>query len=174
MPTPVGHALGGLASGWLVQSFSRPSGEREVVSKRGLAVACAVVGVIPDIDLLLGSHRTYTHSIAAVAAAAFVAWIIARRSPYALTVTAAVAAAYGSHLLLDWLGKDSSHPIGLMVWWPFSSRFYASGVDLFKEVSRRYWNQSEFVFGNLRSVGWELLILGPVAAAAWTLHRFNR
>jgi inner membrane protein len=145
-----------------------------VASARGLAVVCALIAVIPDIDLLLGSHRTYSHSIAAVAAAAFLAWVIARRSPYARTVTVAVAAAYGSHLLLDWLGRDSSNPIGLMVWWPFSSRFYVSGVDLFKEVSRRYWNQSEFVFGNLRSVGWELLILAPIAVAAWILHRFNR
>ena len=42
-----------------------------------------------------------------------------------------------------------------------------SGLDLFDEVSRRYWLLNEFILGNMRAVGWEVLMLLPVALAAW-------
>lgn len=162
MPTPVGHAIGGLAAAWLVQSVSRNT---------RIAMVCVFAAVLPDIDLLVESHRTYTHSLGAVAIAGGVAWLVFRRSlPTALPAAMAVAAAGGSHSLLDWLGKDSSNPPGLMVLWPFSSRFYISGWDVFAEVSRRYWNPDEFVFGNLRAVGRELLILGPVLMVVWLVR----
>jgi hypothetical protein len=125
----------------------------------------------PDIDILLGSHRTYMHSIAAAAVAGIIAWLIVRRrTPRAVAVALTIAAAYASHPLLDWLGKDSSSPPGLTALWPFSSRFYISGVDLFAEVSRRYWKPDEFIVGNIQAVGRELLILIPVAALAWFLR----
>jgi LexA-binding, inner membrane-associated putative hydrolase len=162
MPTPVGHALGGLAAAWM---FRR---------RAGLALACVLAAVVPDLDLLFRSHRAYTHSIGAVAIVALVAWLVMRRGPHTLGSTLAMTAAYGSHLLLDWLGKDSSNPPGLMALWPFSSGFYISGLDLFKEVSRRYWSLDEFVLGNLNTLGWELLTLGPLAALAWLAQRKGR
>lgn len=159
MPTPVGHALAGMTTAWI---FRR---------RAGIALACALVAAIPDVDLLFGAHRTYTHSIGAVAIVGLVSWLVMRRRPDTISSTFAMTAAYGSHFLLDWLGKDSSNPPGLMVLWPFSSRFYISGFDLFREVSRRYWNVDEFVLGNLSTLGWELLLLGPVAALAWALRK---
>lgn len=168
MPTPVGHALGGLAAAWFAES---PAGKRSWPATVPLALTCAAVAMSPDVDLLFGSHRTYTHSIAAATAAGIIAWLVARRrTPRAVAVALTIAAAYASHLLLDWLGKDSSDPPGLMVLWPFSSRFYISGVDLFGEVSRRYWKPEEFIIGNFQAVGRELLILIPVAAVAWFLR----
>jgi hypothetical protein len=85
-----------------------------------------------------------------------------------------MAAAYSSHLLLDWLGKDSSTPPGLMALWPLGAAFYISGLDLFGEVSRRYWNADEFIIGNMRAVAWEVLLLGPVTVAAWLAGRRRR
>jgi membrane-bound metal-dependent hydrolase YbcI (DUF457 family) len=169
MPTPVGHALGGLAASWFAESAA---GKRSWPSIVPLAIASAAVGMSPDLDLLLGSHRTYTHSIAGVAVAGFVAWLFMRRRrmPRAVGVAIAIAAAYASHLLLDWLGKDSSSPPGLMALWPFSSRFYISGIDLFGEVSRRYWKPDEFIVGNFLVVGRELVILLPFIALAWYLR----
>ena len=125
----------------------------------------------PDLDLLLGIHRMYTHSVASVAVISLASWLVLRRhTPLAARFALIIAAAYGSHLLLDWLGKDSSTPPGLMALWPVSARFYISGVDLFGEVSRRYWKPEEFIVGNLKAVGRELAILGPVTALAWYLR----
>jgi len=161
MPTPVGHAAGGIAAGLLTLAT------RRIPATLPLIVAFGVLATAPDLDLLLGSHRTYTHSIGAVAVAGVLTWLVLSGTRHRLATSLAAAAAYGSHLLLDWLGRDSSVPPGLTILWPFSSAFYISGLDLFKEVSRRYWNPEEFIFGNLRAVGWELVLLVPVAAMAW-------
>jgi membrane-bound metal-dependent hydrolase YbcI (DUF457 family) len=183
MPTPVGHAIGGLAAAWLTESATGKLSSRSW-SRMLLAAACAAAAVSPDLDLLVGHHRTYTHSIGAVAAAGAVAWLFARRRRELSSgahppsrgeslrpgiVAVAVAAAYASHLLLDWLGKDSSNPPGLTALWPFSSRFYISGANVFGEVSRRYWKPEEFIVGNFLAVGRELLILVPIAALAYAL-----
>lgn len=163
MPTPVGHALGGVAAALLVNSAARRPG-----LSPGLVLAAAAMGMAPDLDLLVGFHRSYTHSLGGVALVGCVAWLLMRRSrPHGSAAAVAMTAAHGSHLVLDWLGKDSSSPPGLMALWPFSSRFVLSGFDLFSEVSRRYWLPNEFIFGNLKAVGWEVLILLPILVIAW-------
>ena len=85
-----------------------------------------------------------------------------------------IAAAYATHILLDWLGKDTAPPFGLQALWPFSSRYYISGADLFMEISRRYWKPDEFLVGNLKAGAWELLLLGPIAALAWAYATTKR
>ena len=109
MPTPLGHALGAMAVGWLIcprlgkesYAFSKPP---MAIGPTALAgIAYAAVGLAPDLDLLVGAHSTYTHSVGAVGLV-FLAAFAASKRPRA---AAAVAAAWASHLLLDWLGSDT-------------------------------------------------------------------
>jgi len=61
MPSPVGHALGGFAVGWLAARSSRL--DRPLLT----GLVFAGLGVLPDVDIVVeGTHRLYTHSIAAV------------------------------------------------------------------------------------------------------------
>ena len=165
MPSPVGHALGGLAAGWLVVGAARapasPYPEARGPSLRR-AVLFASLGVAPDLDLLVGTHSTYTHSIGAVVIAglAALAWT---RHP---RLAAACAAAWGTHVLFDWLGADSSLPLGIMALWPFTNAFYISPITIFMAISRRYW-LSGFVAHNAAAVARELLILGPAVWVVW-------
>jgi membrane-bound metal-dependent hydrolase YbcI (DUF457 family) len=175
MPTPVGHALGGLATAWLSRASSRtkqPAFRRHWI----LPAACVVAAVVPDVDILLGGHRSYTHSVGAALIAGIVTWVLVRvrartENHRATLVALTITVAYGTHILLDWLGKDTAPPFGVMALWPFSSRFYISGVDLFLETSRRYWKPSEFILGNLKALALEMIILGPIALLAWALAR---
>jgi membrane-bound metal-dependent hydrolase YbcI (DUF457 family) len=163
MPTPAAHALGGIAAAFLIDSFRR----RPVLSPALLA-ASAVAAMAPDLDLLVGSHRTYTHSVGAVFIVGIVSWLIMqRRAPSALRAAVIVMAAYGSHLLLDWMGKDTSIPPGFTALWPFSSDYYVSGWNVFGEVSRRYWLPYEFIVRNSLALAWELMVIGPAVAVAW-------
>ena len=163
MPTPVGHALGGLAIAFLADS----AGRRHELTP-ALLLASAGVAVAPDLDLLTASHRTYTHSIGAVFVITVLSWLVMRgRVRHALRATTILMAAYSSHLMLDWTGKDTSTPSGLTIGWPFSSASHASGWNLFGEVSRRYWLPQEFVLGNLRALSWELAVLSPLLILAW-------
>jgi membrane-bound metal-dependent hydrolase YbcI (DUF457 family) len=173
MPSPVGHALGGFAIGWLAARSSRL--ERPLLT----GLVFAGLGVVPDFDIVVeGTHRLYTHSIAAVGVVALLAAIslratgtrVAEASSRAALVVAATAA-YGSHLLLDWLGDDRSVPFGIRALWPFTDAYFQSSLRWFPPVERRYWLPG-FWTANLRAIGWELLVLAPlVACAIWMRAR---
>jgi inner membrane protein len=164
MPSPVGHALGGLTAAFLINAFAR----RPALTV-GLLATSAVVAVAPDLDTLVGSHRTYTHSIGGVAIVALAVWLILRKRSAGAAGTAALTAAYASHLVLDWLSKDTSKPSGLAVLWPFTFNFYKSGLDLFGQISRRYWLPEEFIIGNVKAAMWECVLVAPCLFLAWVL-----
>jgi inner membrane protein len=130
-----------------------------------MIAVCALAGALPDIDFLLPMpHRGPAHSLAAAAAVgALTAVVVAFRSSReeSVRVALAIALAYASHVLLDWLGADSSTPRGLMALWPLSSEYYISDANIFRAISRRYW-QDDFWWMNTLAVLQELAILGPV------------
>jgi inner membrane protein len=121
----------------------------------------------PDLDLLVGLHSMYTHSVAAVVLAVVVArWLDrSRGTRWALACGAAVA----SHILLDWLGSDTTAPIGVMALWPFSPAYYQSSLFVFPAVSRRFGEWS-FVMQNARAAVWEIAILMPLTVAVGWLR----
>lgn len=141
-----------------------------MISRRAdwrIVAACAAAGALPDIDFLLPlQHRGPSHSLGAAALAfAASAAVLSRQSGGIdrFRIAAAVALAYGSHVLLDWLGADSSTPHGVMALWPVSNAFYVSGLDVFNAVERRYWLPGFWRRNGLALLR-ELLILGPLAA----------
>ena len=167
MPSPVGHALGGLAAGWLTAgalSRNPPAGRRVARSMPDVrrAALFMALGTAPDLDLLAGSHSTYTHSIGAVLIVGLAALALTRQP----LLSAACAAAWGSHVLFDWLGADSSLPLGIMALWPFTTDFYQSPITIFMAISRRYWRPG-FYAHNTTAVARELLILVPIVWIVW-------
>ena len=164
MPSPVGHALGGVTAAFVVNAFAR----RPSLTIPLLAGA-AVMSVAPDLDILAGSHRTYSHSVGAAALVFVACWLVRRTRNASVAGAAALTGAYASHMALDWLSKDTSNPSGLMMLWPFTASYYKSGLDVFGEISRRYWLFDEFIFGNLRAAAWECAVLAPPLIAAWMM-----
>jgi len=162
MPSPVGHAIGGLVAAFVVDSFGRRPALR-----LPLLAASAALAVAPDLDILAGSHRTYSHSIGAVAIVGLVCWLALRRRSSGPTAAAAMTAAYASHLPLDWLSKDTSQPSGLTVLWPLTRKYYTSGWEVFGEISRRYWLPDEFILTNIKAAAWEFALMGPCLFLAW-------
>jgi inner membrane protein len=156
MPSPLGHALGAVAVGWAVDSRLRT---------RSTTLALVALAVAPDLDLLVGPHRAYTHSFGAVALVFVASWAATRFSD--ARRAAAFAAAWGSHLLLDWLGSDTSAPFGIMALWPFSTTYYQSGLHVFDAISRRYWLPEQFIWGNLRAALREVIILTPLTGICY-------
>jgi LexA-binding, inner membrane-associated putative hydrolase len=159
MPSPLGHALGGIAAGGIA------AGAR----LRRDVWLLAALGMLADCDLLFGAHSGPTHSIGAAFVVALAVFVVARirRSPAATRVAAAAFLAYGSHPLLDWLGNDSSPPLGIMALWPFSREHYESSLHVFMATSRRYWQGEAFWRQNLAAVAREIAILAPAAIAVW-------
>jgi inner membrane protein len=122
------------------------------------------VACLPDLDFLWGRHNMETHSLGMAVLAGTIALVVTRgRAPrFALGCTLA----WGSHVFFDWLGSDTSPPIGVMALWPYSSDFYFSNAFLFPAISRRYWADG-FWLHNLRAIASELLMLGPIVIVTW-------
>jgi membrane-bound metal-dependent hydrolase YbcI (DUF457 family) len=131
------------------------------------------VGIAPDLDLLIGRHSMETHSIGMAAiVAGIAAW---QRWPVASSRTQiwiAVAAAWLSHPMLDALARDTSTPIGVMAFWPFSTAHVQTGLSVFGPISRRYW-QDDFWRVNLSSALKEVVVLAPILALVATMRMRN-
>jgi membrane-bound metal-dependent hydrolase YbcI (DUF457 family) len=179
MPSPIGHALAGVAAAWAVDLIPGDRAWRTAPDTQslycraggGLTVACAVFGAAPDLDLAFIEHRTVTHSIGAVCVVTlFAAAIAASRRRPIVRITAMCAAAYGSHLLLDWLGVDRYPPLGLQLLWPINHEWYISGVDLFRQTARQRIFTRGPMLVNLRAIAQEIAILAPVVVVLWLVR----
>jgi inner membrane protein len=174
MPSPVGHALAGLAVGVLVagprslvRAIDPPAARRPIDTAMLAVLPFAALGALPDVDLLFGIHSMYTHSIGAAAVVLLLARVVTGSWRWAL----GASLAYASHILLDWMGNDTTPPIGIMALWPFTSNFYESDLHLFLPISRRYWLPG-FIQHNFTALVRELLVIGPLAMLAfWRLER---
>jgi hypothetical protein len=176
VPSPLGHALGGFAAGWLIapdaptplsaeEHLRMPLWRRAARWRR--AWLFVAVGLAADVDFLAGQHRAYTHSVGAVLAVFGISLLLTHgraRDPIRLSL--AVAASYASHVLFDWLGADSPAPRGLMALWPFTAAHYVSNLDVFPVVSRKIWTLRAWKL-NLVAVFTETAILGSAAFLCW-------
>jgi membrane-bound metal-dependent hydrolase YbcI (DUF457 family) len=169
MPSPIAHAVGGVAVAWAADLLP---GRASAAAGPRVALTCACLAALPDIDLLLPiTHRTVTHSFAAVAVVG-VLMIIAAGVTGKVTTKIALTcmAAYASHLLLDWLQADPTPPFGLQLLWPFSSRWFLSGWSVFRATDRRHFLELPTMKRNAVAMLQELAILAPVLAALWLVR----
>ncbi len=158
MPSPVGHALGGMLVGLILARRGRLAAWGLRPAHLG---ALAVVACLPDLDFLWGRHNMETHSLGAavLAGLAVMAWTRGRNPRLALAVTLA----WSTHVLFDWLGSDDTAPLGVMALWPITSTFYFADAFVFEAIARRYWLPN-FFSHNLYAVVKEVILLAPPAA----------
>jgi membrane-bound metal-dependent hydrolase YbcI (DUF457 family) len=167
MPSPIAHAIAGVTAGWII--------DRPVHGNNRRILLYAAMGMAADLDLLVGAHSGSTHGLGAAVIVGMATWIVLRMrgvSGGARTACAS-AIAYGSHTLLDWLGTDSSPPIGIMALWPVSREYYESSWHVFMAISRRYWLPEFWTF-NFSALVRELLILVPIAFVVLSVRRRAR
>ena len=192
MPSPLGHALGGIAAAWAIDLVPGRRGREaaapgaSLYDRAGgaLTLICAGLAAIPDADLLVGGHRTATHSISAALLVAIVAagvtgWVtrVGSDTTRATTTTPIgrvalmCGAAYATHLLLDWLQIDRNPPSGIQLLWPFSREWFISGADLFTRTERNdVWSAAALRI-NLIALAWETAILLPIVVVLWVTKR---
>ncbi len=189
MPSPLGHALGGLAAAWAADLVPGHHSRRMApapsrapfVSRAGgsLTLACVALAVLPDLDLAFQAHRSLSHSVGAVVlvtiiAAAVTAWVTRRHAPERrvgiLRVAATCGLAYATHLLLDWLAVDMREPFGLQALWPFSQDWYISGANLFPRTERRSILTLPSIRTNLIALAWETAIMLPIVLLLWRVR----
>jgi membrane-bound metal-dependent hydrolase YbcI (DUF457 family) len=166
MPSPVGHALAALS----LHAVAVP--RDSWAPRRSLAVV-VLAAWAPDLDLLLrfvdgrNHHQAQSHSVGAAVLAGAVVWLwaLARRWPAAGALGMLATGGWLSHLLLDYLGRDTHPPIGLMLFWPLSSGYFKFPWPVFLDIGRTLaWDT---VTHNALAVGWEVALLLPPAFWLW-------
>jgi membrane-bound metal-dependent hydrolase YbcI (DUF457 family) len=167
VPSPLGHCLAGLTvHALLVRERGQLFDVRRLAVSLGAAVA-------PDLDLLLrfvdgrNHHQAESHSLglALMAAAAVLLLARWRRWPEAPRLALLAGAVWTSHVLLDYLGRDTHPPIGLMALWPASSGYFKFPWPLFLDIGRTLaW---ETVRHNAVAVAWEAVLLVPPLLWCW-------
>jgi len=94
-------------------------------AKLRLAALIALVGLLPDLDVVLGIHRWITHSLVVAAALSAAALLAARRiGPQAFRYAALACALYALHLAFDAL----TAPTPLL--WPLAGEAYMVSLRL--------------------------------------------
>ena len=166
MPSPIGHGLAAIAAGWAIAG---PAPSARARWTQGAIFAA--VGAAPDLDLLIHRHSAEVHSIGAALIVGVVAslmrWPVARTR---IAIGLAVFAAWATHPLLDALAEDSSPPIGVMAFWPISTRYYKAGFEIFSSIYRD-WRSPGIITHNVAAIAREVLLLLPIVLIVWYLRR---
>jgi membrane-bound metal-dependent hydrolase YbcI (DUF457 family) len=185
MPSPIGHALSGVAIAWTASLAEPQDSAGRTLSDRWLPIYMALAAA-PDLDLLVhGAHRTATHSVTAmllvtIVAAAVTGQVTRLRASRVggharWRVALLCGLSYGSHLLLDWLAADTYPPFGIQLLWPFSRRWFISDLDLFRQTARQEFFTAPIIRQNVIAVAQEIGILLPVLALIyWARLRQQR
>jgi membrane-bound metal-dependent hydrolase YbcI (DUF457 family) len=122
VPLPLAHGLVGAA---VVAAVREPAALR----RRWPLLIGALVALIPDVDFLLRTHRTFTHSLAFALLVTGVLLAVGGRA------RARAALAYGlaftSHGLLDFVTTNRGRGVQLL--WPVSDTRYKLGLVSFSE-----------------------------------------
>ena len=165
MPSPAGHAIGAVAAGWLLV--------RPATALRRLAAQIALLGCIgmaPDLDLLIAQHRGESHSLGVAALAGVLAALVRWPIPASRwRIGLVVFVGWTTHVILDAMGSDTSAPLGVMAFWPFSTSYFISDWQVFVPISRR-WRAPGFLTYTVGAVTRELVILVPIALVIWWLR----
>ena len=180
MPTPIGHALAGVAVGAVL------SRKRPFISPGRDLVMFSLLAQVPDLDfipgILVGRPDAYHHGISHSLGACLLLGLITglwgwRKKadpadpawPRALRWGIMGFLVVFSHLILDALNLDTRPPHGLPLWWPFTSRYY-----LFYPLLPDIWREAPWwptIKHNLWAVCLEVLFLAPFTTLALWLRR---
>ncbi len=176
MASPIAHSLAGAVIYFAV------SHKRTFNTQEFLLVI--VAANLADFDLLAGLligdveafHRTGSHSILGtlVLASIFIAFLRIRRRTTAMRLHVMILLALTSQIFIDWISYDDSIPQGIPLLWPWSLEHFMSETQLFLHVRRDNLLTMPVMFHNLKAASREILILGPIAFAAWWAAALRR
>jgi inner membrane protein len=137
------------------------------------AAVLAFCAAAPDLDLILrvfdgaNHHRGASHSLAAAIIAGLCGEALRRRGA-ALPSGWAISWAWATHVLMDYLGVDTSPPFGEMALWPFSNGYFISPVSVFYDIPRSF--SAAAIRHNAIAVAFELLVMVPIVALGWRIR----
>ncbi len=186
MPTPAAHGLAGYA---LVLFFDHRFARTRSGNLFALLTG-AVFGSLADADFIVAAlttspmwqHHYFSHSIPFALGTIPLCFLLFRTSRFRPFVKKSqcvwrfacmLGAVYSTHLLLDYFTQDSSIPVGIPLFWPFSHDHFIAPVEIFYSIHR---GSVENLFGphNRTAFLRELAVMAPVALIAYVIARARK
>ena len=140
MPSPLGHMLTGLVIGAV------PAIKLKKLNIRRLLFSAFIAGA-PDFDMLLVyvgveyfyAHRTFTHSLITVLIVFLLLWtcnylLTHIRSKYSIPYVL-ITVCLLFHIGMDMICADKYGPKGLMLFWPLSTHFFHTDLNVFASIA---------------------------------------
>ena len=167
VPLPLGHALAGAAIATVFTS------DCSIQNNLKFFLFCVFLSLIPDFDLgfvhIFGLdrnifHRTFSHSVcfAVCTALVLVCLNLVNQGWSKWKLFSVYFLIILSHSVLDFFSVDSHPPTnGIMIFWPFSTKFFISPIPIFPSVDSSK-NGMYFMQDILREIGTEALLLGAI------------
>ena len=189
MPSPIAHALAGMAMQQARRGYFFTQRWHDALFFMFLAN-------LPDADFIPGLisgrpnlyHHGAFHSLGAALGVAVLGAVFfylkkshaaARSHDRFWGPAVMIFLLFSSHLLLDLFALDLVPPFGLPLFWPFSGRYFIAAKPLFINITRSSvagdFFPSLFTRHNLAAALREVLILGSIAlTAAWLRARAEK
>ena len=183
MPSPVGHALIGLAAANIVL-------RQKLYQSVGWLLFVVFAANAADLDFLPGwlagdinrFHHGISHSIGMAFIFACLCVFISRRfTEQSRWVFILALVLYLSHLLADYLGVDRVEPYGAPFLWPLSEQYYLAPLQLFQPIEHGNLGETSlsvfakiFSLKNLLAVLIEVIIIGPLWGVTLWFSRRNK
>lgn len=145
-----------------------------------------VVANLPDIDFLPGlilddpnayHHHYLSHSLGfAVFVGAVLGYYFSRRkSRNFLWYFLLFSCVCFSHMVLDYVTADTSEPVGLPMFWPFTRSYYYAPFSVFAAVHKTGGSSASFLksllaLHNFWVALWEIVVFVPVLTIIKIIH----
>ena len=161
MPTSVGHSLLGYI---LYLIFKR---NYRLIENWKTVLFYIFIANAPDLDFIPGIcighanrfHHGITHTLGFfVFFATILYWVPKLRKKKNFIIFFLL---YFTHVIVDFLGADTSYPFGVMLFWPFTKKYFISSYSIFLDIHKTTL-YSLFDLHNFEAMALEALIFLPV------------
>ena len=163
MCSPVGHSLFGLIIYYLTNK------KFNIIKYWKIPLIFIILSNLPDIDLLpmlwgnmdLANswHHIYTHTIGFSIIVSLLFFLVLQKDRIKISII--VFLLIFSHIILDFLTIDSRYPFGVMLFWPFTLKYFHAFNPIFLPLKKGTIS-SLFTLHNVWTATDEILKFGSV------------
>lgn len=173
MCSPVGHSLAGYALYLACNKNCKLIGDWKKIILYFFAANAPDLDFIPGIFLGDANrfHHGISHTLGFSLLFALVMYAIPRfRTKKDFTIFFLL---YLTHVVIDFLTADAGFPSGVMLFWPFTQKYFISSFSLFSDIHHLFLSDL-FDLHNIRAIVREIIIFSPLIVLLIAIGRIKK
>ena len=173
MCSPVGHSLAGYALYLACNKNCKLIGDWKKIILYFFAANAPDLDLIPGI--FLGDANRFHHGISHTLGFSLLFALCMYMMPRFRTKKdfAIFFSLYFGHVVIDFLSGDTSSPFGVMLFWPFTQKYFISSFSLFSDIHHLFLSDL-FDLHNIRAIVREITIFSPLIVLLIAIGRIKK